>query len=155
MRLIAIALCLLTISCAGTADPESASERPHDELNPAGSPWGRPPDPDAEPEMVTTVWGVALVHSRGYPGVSLHTVEDVLYEAAKVCEPAPGDFQIQIYIEPELFKVENVWSAGATEGSKVWVVGHYEAWDGRIAHYDKLLFQELVAHVLDCESKED
>jgi hypothetical protein len=137
------------------AGPDSITDYPEDRLNPDGSPWGPPPDPAAEAEMVPTVWGVALVFTRGYPGVSLHAIEDVLYEAAKVCEPEPGQFQLQIHIEPELFKIDEQWSAGATEEPNIWVVGHYEAWDGRIAHYDEMLFQELVRHVLDCEPKED
>ena len=88
MRFLASVLCVLTISCSSFAGPGSTPDYPDDRLNPAGSPWGPPPDPEAEPEMVATVWGVALVVTRGYPGVSVHTIEDVLYEAAKVCEPS-------------------------------------------------------------------
>jgi hypothetical protein len=104
--------------------------------------------------MVTTIWGVALVHTRGYPEVSLQAVEEIFYEAAKVCEPEPGAFQLQIYIEPTLFKIDGRWSAGVTDGQDIWVVGYYEAWDGRIARYDEVLLRELVDHVLECDLRE-
>ena len=81
----------------------------------------------------------------------MQAVEDAFYEAAKVCEPEPGTFQVEIYIEQELFKIDGQWSAGATAEQQIWVVGYYEAWDGRIARYDELLFTELVEHLLRCD----
>ncbi len=153
MRLAAI-LCIAALACSGLPVPDSDGERPLDRLNPAGSPWGPPPDPSAEPEIVVTAWGVALVHTRGYSQVSLDEVEDAFYEAAEICEPEPGAFQVQIFIEPTLFKVDETWSAGATDGEKIWVVGHYEAWDGRVAHYTEMLRQELVKHLLECDEGE-
>jgi hypothetical protein len=150
VRSLAILLCLLAIACTGIDDPEPVENFPPDRLNPAGSPWGPPPDPLAEPEIAVTFWGIARVHTRGYAEVSIKAVEDAFYEAAKVCEPEPGAFQVEVYIEPELFKIDGQWSAGATAEGQIWVVGYYEAWDGRIARYDELLFRELVDHLLEC-----
>ena len=154
MRLPALLLCLFSIASSGFANAASSTEPPPDELNPAGNPWGPPSVPQPEPEMVTTIWGVALVHTRGYPEVSLQAIEEIFYEAAKVCEPEPGAFQLQIYIEPTLFKIDGQWSAGVTDGQDIWVVGYYEAWDGRIARYDEVLLRELLEHVLECDLRE-
>ncbi len=155
MRLSVVLLCLLSIAYSGFENAASSTEPPPDQLNPEGSPWGPPADPQPEPEMVTTIWGVALVHTRGYSEVSLQAIEETFYEAAKVCEPEPGAFQVQIYIEPVIFKIDGRWSAGVTDGQDIWVVGYYEAWDGRIARYDEVLLRELVEHVLECEGQEE